>query len=388
MAFKERRQHQGDTYLTNGEVAWVMTGTGGVVEMTEGTTPSQIASTGLLYVKASDSNLYFLTSGGVELQLSPRLTGVSGVSGVSGVAGTNGACGVSGISGVSGTTGSAGQSFTWRGTWLIGTTYALDDVVFGSDSNDYISKQNTNLAHDPTLDVSHTWWDVFIIEGPVGPTGACGVSGHTGACGVSGVSGTASSVAGPAGACGVSGVSGVAGAGGACGVSGTAGTNGACGVSGTAGTAGACGVSGISGVTGVAGTNGACGVSGISGVSGVTGVSGVSGISGPVYPGTNNAITASGNAATVPVTYSLSTVTNNSAATLTITMTTTSAASGQLTIVRVLDATGVAQTISWVNTENSTVTAPTTSNGSTTLPLTVGFQFNNLTTKWRCIAVA
>lgn len=102
----------------------------------------------------------------------------------------------------------------------------------------------------------------------------------------------------------------------------------------------------------------------------------------------NNAITASGNAATVPVTYRLSTVTNNSAATLTITMTTTSAVDGQMTIVRILDFSAVAQTITWVNTENSTVSAPVTSNGSTTLPLTVGFMYNSATSKWRCIASA
>jgi hypothetical protein len=103
---------------------------------------------------------------------------------------------------------------------------------------------------------------------------------------------------------------------------------------------------------------------------------------------TNNAITASGNAATVPITHRLSTVTNNSAATLTITITTTSAVDGQMLMVRILDASAAAQTIAWVNTEDSTVTAPTTSNGSTTLPLTVGFQFNGATSKWRTIAKA
>lgn len=101
---------------------------------------------------------------------------------------------------------------------------------------------------------------------------------------------------------------------------------------------------------------------------------------------TNNAITASGNAATVPITHRLNTVTNNSAATLTITMTTASAVDGQLVIVRILDFSAVAQTITWVNTENSGVTAPATSNGSTTLPLTVGFQYNSQTSKWRCLA--
>jgi hypothetical protein len=102
----------------------------------------------------------------------------------------------------------------------------------------------------------------------------------------------------------------------------------------------------------------------------------------------NNAITASSNAATVPVTFRLNTVTNNSAATLTITMTTTSAVDGQMTVVRILDSSAAAQTITWVNTENSTVSAPTTSNGSTTLFLTVGFIYNGGTSKWRCIANA
>ena len=69
-------------------------------------------------------------------------------------------------------------------------------------------------------------------------------------------------------------------------------------------------------------------------------------------------------------------------------MVTASATAGQLSMVRILDATNVAQTITWVNTENSTVTAPVTSNGSTTLPITAGFQFNNKTSLWRCIASA
>lgn len=103
---------------------------------------------------------------------------------------------------------------------------------------------------------------------------------------------------------------------------------------------------------------------------------------------TNNAITATSNAATVPITSRISTVTNSSAATLTITITTASAVDGMMVMVRVLDFSAVAQTITWVNTENSTVTVPATSNGSTTLPLTVGFQFNANTTKWRCIASA
>jgi hypothetical protein len=103
---------------------------------------------------------------------------------------------------------------------------------------------------------------------------------------------------------------------------------------------------------------------------------------------TNTAVTASGNAATVAVTASLTTVTNNSAATLTITLTTASAVDGQISTVRILDFSGVAQTIAWVNTENSSIAAPTTSNGSTTLFLTVKFIYNSATSKWRCIGYA
>lgn len=103
---------------------------------------------------------------------------------------------------------------------------------------------------------------------------------------------------------------------------------------------------------------------------------------------TNNAVTVTANAGTVPVTSKLNTFTNSSAAAMTITLTTTNAVDGQQVMVRIYDFSNVAQTITWVNTENSLVTAPTTSNGSTTLPLTVGFMYNAATSKWRCIAFA
>lgn len=279
--------------------------------------------------------------------------GTNGTNGACGVSGTTGACGVSGVNGIPGPTGvtgatgpagSDGQSFTWRGTWDILTVYALDDVVRGSDGTDYISVQNANVGNDPTLDTMHTFWDIMVIQGPVGPTGpqgACGVSGVAGACGVSGVAGVAGAcgvsgvagacgVSGTTGACGVSGVSGVAGAAGGaaawlgpwvtatpyavddivsnggsswiCIVAHTSGAStepgvggsytddwllvaqkGACGVSGTTGSVGACGVSGTTGacgVSGVAGTAGACGVSGVAGACGVSGVAGTNGACG------------------------------------------------------------------------------------------------------------
>ena len=100
------------------------------------------------------------------------------------------------------------------------------------------------------------------------------------------------------------------------------------------------------------------------------------------------ATTVSSNAGTVPVNVDNATFTNSSAATMTITLTTSGAVDGQTKIVRIYDFSAAAQTISWVNTENSQVTVPTTSNGSTTLPLTVGFVYNGSTSKWRCVAVA
>lgn len=143
--------------------------------------------------------------------------------------------------------------------------------------------------------------------------------------------------------------------------------------------------------------NGALGTPSSGTLTNATGLPAASVVAGTLGSGTftstrmnhpNNAIAASSNAATVPITSQLNTVTNSSAATLTITMTTTSAVDGQLTIVRILDFSAAAQTITWVNTENSNVTAPTTSNGSTTLFLSVGFMYNSGTSKWRCIASA
>lgn len=102
----------------------------------------------------------------------------------------------------------------------------------------------------------------------------------------------------------------------------------------------------------------------------------------------NNAVTVTSNAGTCSSSFELNTFTNSSAATMAITVSTSGAVDGQKMIVRIYDATAAAQTIGWTNTENSTVSVPTTSNGSTTLPLTVGFIYNGSTSKWRCVASA
>jgi hypothetical protein len=98
------------------------------------------------------------------------------------------------------------------------------------------------------------------------------------------------------------------------------------------------------------------------------------------------AISVTTNAGTAAVTSGMQKFTNSSAAAMTITLATASAVDGQSLIIRIYDFSAVAEGITWVNTENSGVTAPTTSNGSTTLPLTVGFIFNSSTSKWRCVA--
>jgi len=100
------------------------------------------------------------------------------------------------------------------------------------------------------------------------------------------------------------------------------------------------------------------------------------------------AVTVSSNAGTVPITSKVNNFTNSSAATMAITMAVTGAVDGQMSMVRIYDFSAATQTIGWTNTENSTASVPTTSNGSTTLPVTVGFQYNGQTSKWRCIATA
>lgn len=109
---------------------------------------------------------------------------------------------------------------------------------------------------------------------------------------------------------------------------------------------------------------------------------------GNLWIQTPQAITVTTNAGTADISHGVQKFTNSSAAAMTITLTTTSAVDGQTKIIQVRDFSAVAEGITWVNTENSTISAPTTSNGSTTLPLTVGFVYNGSTSKWRCIAVA
>lgn len=325
--------------------------------------------------------------------------GSAGACGVSGTAGSAGACGVSGVAGacgVSGVVGACGVSGVAPGfafTFSTSTSsadpgagkWAFNSATPASVTQMYVDKLDyaTTDVH-PWLAALGTPGGILYLTNASTPTNfwtgsvQSSTSESAGAyyllavTYIDGSSGLPDTTAGdfiaywsPSGACGVSGVVG------ACGVSGTAGSAGACGVSGTAGSAGACGVSGVSGVAG------ACGVSGVSGVSGP-----------PDWPITVVSQTLSGNAVTVAVTTQSSKLTNNSSATATITLATSGAVDGQSLVVRFYDFAAAAETLTWVNTENSTVSVPATSNGSTTLPVTVAFVFNGGTSKWRCAGVA
>ena len=64
--------------LTAAEELWVQTGSAGVVLFDEqASAPSLTAGKGKLYVKTSDSNLYFLDEDGVESQITGAGAGVS-----------------------------------------------------------------------------------------------------------------------------------------------------------------------------------------------------------------------------------------------------------------------------------------------------------------------
>lgn len=102
----------------------------------------------------------------------------------------------------------------------------------------------------------------------------------------------------------------------------------------------------------------------------------------------NHAITVTTNAGSASQSFLVNTFTNSSAAAMTITIpvATPTPKDGQFLEVRIYDFSAVAEGITWVNTENSTVSVPTISNGSITLPVSVLFQYNNGTSKWRCVA--
>jgi uncharacterized protein (TIGR03437 family) len=147
------------------------------------------------------------------------LTGAQGYSGLPGAPGPTGPAGPQGIPGFPGSVGQAGSvgpmgpqgqagptgpvgvpGLNWRGVWLTGTAYGVNDAVqFNGASYINIQPGNTGQRPDLTLGVS---WNVLAQigqTGPVGATGAQGISGATGAAGTTGPAGPQGAT-GPAGA--------------------------------------------------------------------------------------------------------------------------------------------------------------------------------------------
>jgi hypothetical protein len=150
--------------------------------------------------------------------------GIQGDQGIKGDKGDTGDTGPQGPQGDQGPQGSDGQSFTWKGTWGSGTTYAVDDVVEGSDGSVYISVSAGNVGHDPISD-GGTHWQTMAIHGATGAQGPQGIQGAKGDTGDTGATGAQ----GPQGIQGVKGDTGDTGATGAQGPQGIQGIQGVAG---------------------------------------------------------------------------------------------------------------------------------------------------------------
>ena len=240
-----------------------------------------------------------------------------GPAGPAGPTGPTGTAGPAGAAGAAGATGPQGPPVTFQGGWLVGTGYALGDVV-GYGGSSYVALVG-NAGHVP--DVSPVYWGLLAqggaagpagvagpqglegptgLPGPAGPTGATGATGPAGSMGPTGAAGPA----GPAGPAGVAGAAGIAGLAyqGAYGSSVNYGLNdgvvyqGSSYISLAAGNVGntpglspgqwgLLAAQGAVGPTGPAGATGAAGPAGAAGAAGTVGATGAAGRAGVVYRG-------------------------------------------------------------------------------------------------------
>lgn len=154
---------------------------------------------------------------------------------IRGPAGPTGPTGAAGATGATGPTGPAGPAgLTWRGAWVSGTVYAVDDSVGYAGSTffataPHLVTDTTPPTSDPpgAVTSANTGWAILAIEGAVGPTGATGATGPTGPTGATGPTGSTGPQGlqgdpGPTGPTGATGASGATGATGSTGTRGTA----------------------------------------------------------------------------------------------------------------------------------------------------------------------
>ena len=179
------------------------------------------------------------------------------------------------------------------------------------------------------------------------------------------------------------------------GFQGATGSQGSQGVQGSTGAQGATGAQGLTGAQGTQGVQGAQGSQGPQGAQGSTGAQGATGAQGnqgfqgaPNWPPSVDTLTVSSNAVTVPVTYQTANITNNAAGSVAITLTVSGAVANQTQLLRFYDYSSAAQTLTFVNTENSSAVVPSLSRGSTTLPLNMAFIFNGVTSLWTFLGVS
>ena len=343
-------------------------------------------------------------TGATGPQGSPGSTGAQGPQGIQGSQGTQGAMGPQGsqgtqgnqgpqgYQGVQGTQGVQGQSDHYQTTSSTSLTIGVGtQTLTVATGLSYTVGQSAVIAFDSLN------YMVGTVTGYTSGTGVLVVLVTT----IVGAGSYSSWIVNLDGATGVQGAQGTQGNQGSQGNQGNQGNQGTQGVQGAQGTQGVQGSIGNQGNQGNQGSPGSVGAQGNQGSPGTPGGTGPQGPQG--YQGTNtgsltpDAITATvtgpPNTVTVPNTYRVVNVQNGSAAALQLTLATASATDGWLLEVRIYDYSNVAQVLTWVNTENAAVTVPTSSNGSTTLPLSVLFQFNNGgtaggTSKWRCLSVS
>jgi len=78
------------------------------------------------------------------------------------------------------------DKYTWKGAWLIGTAYAINDVVEHNGSG-YIAI-DAGTGQDPEATAS-TYWDLLVEKGATGEQGIQGIQGEQGIQGIQGEKG-------------------------------------------------------------------------------------------------------------------------------------------------------------------------------------------------------
>ncbi len=101
--------------------------------------------------------------------------GIAGPAGPAGAAGSPGVAGPQGLAGAAGATGAQGAiGMNFRGNWLSGVNYAVNDAVTFAGSTYLAGAANQNAEPD----ASPQQWSVLAQAGGAGPTGPAGSTGQ------------------------------------------------------------------------------------------------------------------------------------------------------------------------------------------------------------------